>query len=855
MKKNKNIFILFIMLIFGCSKKSPELIITKWAQKNEELKNLERSVANNPEVKSLKTIFNIETLKKQILEKEKKFKSVEKVQGRWKHLDLSLLPVPQANFLLEYGHEIGDLANPERINYSSCRDVPCVFNKIYSKENHVAGYVHYLWYLTFGHMLSADNKVPSQILPRPGIFNGRGFPLESYLYTDKELYGLWRLSLMLKSPHTTLNHLKEFQRIPRGELFEDQKWKWACGLAHSIGWIILADSCLSTDENPDFGFLYTGVIHELSHHVDFEEGRRLNLSNRSLKQDYLNVSGMSLTEFVDSSKKIKREWGFKGIRKVVSSYAETSPIENFAESLAFFRVQADHTKNNLSPEHFSFVSENYYQNRSFENHLLMKKWISDYSLEFERFVLKSVGDCTKTNSKYVSNFFTPTDFTLLLSSEMVNCLGKYGEDALGALHLKTSLYEPEGRLILDRTELKSSFDGLIKKNLLAKMETHLNEWLKDKNYLTIIPNLEKIFFDRTHSFNAFINCQNDVDEMACYKIEITDSFIQNLNLIPLKFQGNISKKYLELHTFEKVKTEIDEVYHQFTSIHHSLISNKVKKLWEACKSIPHDDSQPPTGSFFQISDGYMISSFYNCLNARIAYSSKEVIDAFAFDDLKVIHPVEEKILSSEVIPKMVKIVKDFYLSERINEKKIVEDFIFKNQHNIRNEILSDLSWIKLLPLNDYLEKACREKAFALIPLTPLYHLKSEIFEKFVDTYACKNLEGTPQFQQWFPLAKNQFLKDLNNQIEKKLVDIALKRLKACVREYPSPSDSSDKPRLTAKRKSCLVDNWFELEERVLVGIEKDPSVVLLKVPVSLLKSNLMDKRELIQKYMLDNFFN
>ncbi len=843
------------MLFLGCSKKTPELIITKWFQKNEEIKILERSVANNPEVKSLKTIFTVETLKKQILEKEKKFKSVEKVQGRWRHLDLSLLPVPQANFLLEYGLEIGDLANPERINYSSCRDVPCLFNKIYNKENHVAGYVHYLWYLTFGHMLSADNKVPSQILPRPGIFNGRGFPLESYLFTDKELYGLWRLSLMLKSPHTTLNHLKEVQRIPRGELFEDQKWKWACGLAHSSGWITLADSCLSTDENPDFGFLYTGVIHELSHHVDFEEGRRLNLSNRSLKEDYLNVSGMSLTEFVDTSKKIKREWGFKGVRKVVSSYAETSPIENFAESLAFFRVQADHTKNNLSPEHFSFVSENYYQKRSFEKHLLIKKWISDYSLEFEKIVLKSVGDCTKTNSKYVSNFFSPTDFTLSLSSEMVNCLGKYGEDALGALHLKTSLYEPEGRLILDRTDLKSSFDGLIKKNLLAKMEAHLNEWLKDQNYLTILPSLEKIFFDKTHSFNAFINCQTDVDKMACYKAETTNNLSRNLNNIPNKFLASLTKKYLELYHFEKVRTEIDEAYHHFTSIHHSVILNKVKRLWEGCKGISHDDSQPPTGSFFQVSDGYMISSFYNCLNANIPSSSKELIGSFGIDELKVIHPIEEKILSSEIVPKIVQIMKDLYLTERLNEKKVMEDFIFKNHNNIRNEIISDLSWIKSLPVKDYLEKSCREKALTLIPLTPLYHLKSELFYKFVDTSVCRNLEGTPQYQQWFPVAKNQFLKDLNNQIEKKLVDIALKRLKACVREYPSPSDSSDKPRLTAKRKSCLVDNWFELEERVLVGLDQDPDVVFLKVPVSSLKSNLLDKRELIQKYMMDHFFN
>jgi hypothetical protein len=268
-----NLIALVLLGTVGCTKKpEPKTLISQWEKYQAFESTVERKLASSTNGQCLNDIFTVDTLKDEVRSLESKYVNSPRVEGYWKHLDLSRLPVPQANFLKKFGGGFGDRANPEAIDYSSCYDVPCIFNKIYNKENHVAGYVHYLWYLKFGHMLSADNDTYPHN-KTPGIYNGKKFELSDYLYADHELYSFWRLSLMLKAPHTTLSSMKEIQKIPRGEKFEPLDFKRACGIAYSTGWILLTDNCIRIDKkNPDKGGLYWSLTHELNHQIDFQEG-------------------------------------------------------------------------------------------------------------------------------------------------------------------------------------------------------------------------------------------------------------------------------------------------------------------------------------------------------------------------------------------------------------------------------------------------------------------------------------------------------------------------------------------------------------------------------------------------------
>ena len=107
---------------------------------------LERALASTAQKQCLQQVFTVNTLKAEIDEIEKKFTKAGRVRGSWRHINLDDLPVPQANFLKEYGDKIGDLKD-DSIDYSGCHSVPCIYNRIYGKEGHIAGYVHYLWYI------------------------------------------------------------------------------------------------------------------------------------------------------------------------------------------------------------------------------------------------------------------------------------------------------------------------------------------------------------------------------------------------------------------------------------------------------------------------------------------------------------------------------------------------------------------------------------------------------------------------------------------------------------------------------------------------------------------------------------
>src|SRR5690606_12112734 len=179
MRKINLIPLLILGVVASCSRKQPESLLTKWSHKVAKESSFDRVIASSSlkQQQCFKDIFDVQTLKKEVAELEKKYAGGEKVSGTWKHLDLSSLPIPQANFLKTYGDKIGDLKNPESIDYSGCEDVPCIYNRIYKKDNHVAGYVHYLWYLKLGNMLSADNDDPDQASKEDGNYNKKEHPL------------------------------------------------------------------------------------------------------------------------------------------------------------------------------------------------------------------------------------------------------------------------------------------------------------------------------------------------------------------------------------------------------------------------------------------------------------------------------------------------------------------------------------------------------------------------------------------------------------------------------------------------------------------------------------------------------
>jgi hypothetical protein len=740
MKKNNSVWALILLIITGCTKKSPDLIISKWEKNTEFEAVIERTLASAPKGQCLQDIFTVDTLKKEIKGLEKNFSQGQKVKGSWKHLKLETLSIPEANFLKTYGDQIGDLQNKDRFDYSSCESVPCIFNKIYGKDEGIAGYVHYLWYLKFGNMLSADNQIPNQVSKKPGIYASKDIPFENYLLNDEELFAFWRLSLMLSEPHTTLNYLKEVQRIPRGGEFELPKLLGACGLASSTGWVILTDQCLKLESDiPDGGYFYHAVTHELSHQVDYEQGRGTRTNYRSQKKDYLDVSGMFIKEFVDDKGVMQRQWELRPEAKIISKYAGTSPAENFAESIAILRHEGDEALKNVSDEHFKFVSENYYQDRSFTTEIFIKDWVTKYTPVTDKEVLKAVMDCNEDPTSPKSKFFKSADFAAPVFPGMLNCLGSKADEIGKSIKAKISVAEPDGcRVISNADEV---WDNQLKAKIKSTFHRYLEESEKDKESLDRIKKFYYQISDKTLGRKVYLECYGDKEEESCFiskmKEHIFDTAL-SLEISPENAQ-EMAASYFSSEAYQKNKLKIKKDYQAFVVSNLEAIRVKSKELWKACHSLPQNDDLPPSGNSFLLSDGYLISSIYNCLNTKIPEASNEIVTKFSLDGIYVRHDREGETLADEIKPHMIKMLQGYYLEEKQKEFASYVPVLEKLTVGLIDMLRPHVERLKKGKSPSELMATCMSDGVKAIVVKPRYHLKSELVSDFVEKKVCSKL--------------------------------------------------------------------------------------------------------------------
>ncbi len=851
-----NLIVLVLLGTIGCTKKpEPKTLLSQWEKQIVFDSTVERKLASSTNNLCLNDIFTVETLKDEVRALESKYANSPRVEGYWKHLDLSRLAVPQANFLKKFGEAIGDRTNPDAIDYSRCYDVPCIFNKIYNKEEHVAGYVHYLWYLKFGHMLSADNEVPVHN-KTPGIYNGKRFKLSDYLYADHELYSLWRLSLMLKAPHTTLSKMKEIQKIPRGEKFEPLAYKSSCGLAYSSGWILMTDDCIRIDEkNPDKGSFYWSLTHELNHQIDFQEGDLIyKAPYRSHQKDYLDVSGLTFVEYRNEAGEVVKEWKLKEGRKLVSSYAGTNAQENFAESLAIFRVEGDVSHSKMDKDHLTFVSRNYYQERFFDTSSQLKGWATATESESSKLALNVILDCSKNPSSGKSNYFQKSDFTNPPANQILNCLSYHASDIAERIRAKVMISEPESCQTFANKKYKEDFNQLLKAQLANSFQKYINELDKDKGYIARYQKFQKQLDNKNIGREAFIACYGEKEEQQCYEKEVAlkISELANSLLLPESQIMEMSGQYLSRYPYYQTNNETFDYYQSFISSQQDLIFRQADDLWERCLQMSHNDIDPPQGTHFTIGEGYMISSLYNCINRQIPSYIQSVVRDLTIDRLKVEHPKEEVILTEQVRPEFNFRLQDHYIARKKNEYQEAVRVAKAELEITKKTLVSSFHWIKnALDLNK-VTADCQIEATRLVNFQPLFHLKKDLFKGFAE-YSCSKITESPEFKKWIEGSEDLLSGKLFKGLENNVLLLATAHAKTCVEKYPV-DNLFTRIRYILKRDACLFDEWPKIEARVIEDALKDPVITKFKVSRSELEDSLSSSRAELQRQVTKEQF-
>lgn len=824
-----------------------------------------RDVAAGPEELCLKDRFTTDMLKAEVLELEKKFSSGTKVTGKWKHLNLADLPIPQANFLNKFGNNLGDLNNPDAYDYSACSDVPCVINTIYGKPNNQAGYVHYLWYLRMGHLLGASNKVYGALAPaKPGLYNGKIFPVSAYLYREKEIYAFWRLMKMLKAPHTTLGELKEIFRVPQGESFDftvEERKKGGgsgggetCGLAYSNGWIILQDLCLTVYDSWEDGNFYDSVLHEITHQVDYHEGRKKGETYRSDDADYLAVSKFELKEYKDANGVTVRQWQHKPGIKLVTSYAGTSPAENFAETIAHFRTNGTVAKTMITPEHWDFTSKNYFFDKNFEKRNLINGWLETEGGLLSQLVFKAVGECSASSKPTASTYFKKTDFDIVVVPSMLNCLGTKMADLSRDVRIKIKGNELDGCQVLSDYNVRTEWEPALKPVVVKLAQKYLKELQSDKAYFARVQKFIEAIPNRDMANEAFLGCFDKATEEKCYEESVQRIALVELDKLNLPESQNrdLAELYLASHPVEDTRSYLTSYYQSFVSSHGEQIEQDAADLYAKCLALPVSDDAPPSGKHFSIGEGYMVSSIYNCINSEFPDTAKLIVRNLAVGDMKVQHPKEEVLLYEQVVPLLKGSLEAIYQKKKAVEAKAVTKFISDDEGGLRESILGDFSWVKDVLSTEKITKDCRKEALGKISFELRYQTRGDAFGALADS-ACKSVTESSQYNSWLENSKSVFASKSVEGLEKTVVELANVKAKACLVQFPVDTNLN-RIKFKKEREACLVDAWPSIEASALKQFESDPIVVKFHIDVEAVKTQLDGNRRRLQlRVIKENF--
>jgi len=339
----------------------------------------------------LKDRLNLEHLRRSISSRERQ-RGGTPPQAFFQGIDLSRLPAPQGN-LVRFANGMW-LPNGATINYSGCSDIPCAMNRIWGvPDDSLEGYLAYWWYLDMGYVLGT-----AKLIPQLNLSSDNEHTYRDYLFKRQELELFWRLSQLLPDAYRNIRSLQTMHRLASGIV--PASWGAStCGDAggtQTEGFIRLQDNCLrlsstETLQQPrltDFG--YIGVTHEIGHRLDVSRAgsdRSRYYLSEQWELGFAPLSGWRLDQVVDSSTGMVTSGWRSGWRKEVASgaggtsveswvrdstldgfvrdYAGTSPVEDFADTTAYFRLNPRHTLER-SPRKYQWISDQFYSGRKFD---------------------------------------------------------------------------------------------------------------------------------------------------------------------------------------------------------------------------------------------------------------------------------------------------------------------------------------------------------------------------------------------------------------------------------------------------------------------------------------------------------
>lgn len=304
------------------------------------------------------------------------------------------------------------------VSHQGCGSVPCLLNRVYGKsDDDLIGWVLYDFYLRTGYVLNAGRRIMSYTDSQYySIREGASLPalkLADFLWSPEELRALWAVSRTFGKAAFRVPSLDRIYRMPRGRgIVEPGHKPPVCGVASALFygrvvggvpsgyfdpmWIQVTDRCLTLEQSSALfaGEFFVGLTHEIAHHMDYSTQVR-GRDSISTQDAWRSLSGGWRQEERVAQNGQTYVWWVAGRDEFVSTYALSSPAEDWAETVAYARYRGNKAAREV-PGKVRFLSERLFDGRSFDDVGLRRHYARSAAGRIKDSAAGIVSECLRT---------------------------------------------------------------------------------------------------------------------------------------------------------------------------------------------------------------------------------------------------------------------------------------------------------------------------------------------------------------------------------------------------------------------------------------------------------------------------
>jgi hypothetical protein len=439
--------------------------------------------------------------------------------------------------------------------------------------------------------------------------------------------------------------------------------------------------------------------------VDFEHGsERFGKPTRSEQPDFYRLAGFrDVQELRDpQTGAIERRWSVREDAGFINDYSRSNPMEKFAELLATYRVDGDLARRSISPELYRFTGEHYFHDQDFSSPELLRQWAKEQSQLRGQELLRGVIGCQESGYP---------DY----------CLDQHLSSLIAEAQGSIRSQKPEGCRTLAQLPQRASLTQHIRDEftkILRQYKTLAPEALREleQNYAEAL--------SPSRAYQAYLVCQQATEARSCFDEKLNES----------------SELYQLMYPFERAEEEANSFYQTLLASNEDLVLNQARELWNRCLTPRGDDRFPPRMGRFMLTQGYLVSSAYNCINDNFPALLRGSLAGLQFSGGRINDAVELQHVEKLLQGRLVTFLRERHRAETEKELFQVRHYVNTMGDRVRDIMIRNRSWVPRGSRDPQLiHQRCVAESINVIGHDVKFHIKREVYRDFLESVVCLNI--------------------------------------------------------------------------------------------------------------------